>query len=99
MRKYVYRYLSLFLVFLCSAACQAQDTALLMVHFGTTYDETREKTIDAINEKAVKTFPQYRVCEAYTSRIVMKRLAERGIKKETPIDALLKSLSGMELKD
>ena len=24
MRKYVYRYLSLFLVFLCSAACQAQ---------------------------------------------------------------------------
>ena len=88
--KYVYYYISLFLVFLCSVPCWAQDTALLMVHFGTTYDETRAKTIDAINEKAVKTFPQMKVREAYTSRIVMKRLAQRGIKKDTPIDALLR---------
>lgn len=88
--KYVYYYISLFLVFLCPALCWAQDTALLMVHFGTTYDETRAKTIDAINEKAVKAFPQLKVREAYTSRIVMKRLAQRGIKKDTPIDALLR---------
>ena len=88
--KYVYYYISLFLVLLCPAPCWAQDTALLMVHFGTTYDETRAKTIDAINEKAVKAFPQMKVREAYTSRIVMKRLAQRGIKKDTPIDALLR---------
>ena len=88
--KYVYYYISLFLVLLCSAPCWAQDTALLMVHFGTTYDETRAKTIDAINEKAVKAFPQLKVREAYTSRIVMKRLAQRGIRKDTPVDALLK---------
>lgn len=75
---------------LCSAPCWAQDTALLMVHFGTTYDETRAKTIDAINEKAVKAFPQLKVREAYTSRIVMKHLAQRGIRKDTPVDALLK---------
>ena len=87
--KYVY-YISLFLVFLCPALCWAQDTALLMVHFGTTYDETRAKTIDAINEKAVKAFPQMKVREVYTSRIVMKRLAQRGIRKDTPIDALLR---------
>ena len=88
--KYVYYYISLFLVLLRSAPCWAQDTALLMVHFGTTYDETRAKTIDAINEKAVKAFPQLKVREAYTSRIVMKRLAQRGIRKDTPVDALLK---------
>lgn len=88
--KYVYYYISLFLVLLCSAPCWAQDTALLMVHFGTTYDETRAKTIDAINEKAVKAFPQLKVREAYTSRIVMKHLAQRGIRKDTPVDALLK---------
>jgi len=91
--KYVYYYISLF-VFLCSATCWAQDTAsrqaLLMVHFGTTYDETRQQTIDAINEKAHTAFPQCLVREAYTSRIVMKRLAQRGIKKETPTDALLR---------
>lgn len=88
--KYVYYYISLFLVFLCPALCWAQDTALLMAHFGTTYDETRAKTIDAINEKAVKAFPEMKVREAYTSRIVMRRLAQRSIRKDTPIDALLR---------
>jgi sirohydrochlorin cobaltochelatase len=61
-----------------------------MVHFGTTYNETRQKTIDAINEKARTAFPQMKVSEAYTSRIVMNRLSKRGIKKDTPIDALLR---------
>ena len=41
---------------LCTASVRAQDfsseRALLMVHFGTTYDATRQKTIDAINRKA-----------------------------------------------
>lgn len=65
MRKYVYCFLSSILVFLCSATCQAQDTALLMVHFGTTYDETRAKTIDALLKlrsegiKKVKIQPTY----------------------------------------
>ena len=52
------------MVLLCSANCRAQDTALLMVYFGTTYDETRAKTIDAINEKATQAFPQMKVREA-----------------------------------
>jgi len=88
--KYVYYYISLFVVLLCSAACRAQDTSLLMVHFGTTYDDTRQKTIEAINEKVRTAFPDMTVREAYTSRIVMKRLAQRGIKKDTPTDALLR---------
>ena len=92
--NHVYYYISLFLVLLCSAFCRAQDTvskqALLMVHFGTTYNETRQKTIDAINEKVCTTFPQMAVREAWTSRIVMKRLNQRGVKKDTPTDALLR---------
>ena len=87
--KYVYYYISL-LVFLCSASCRAQDTSLLMVHFGTTYDDTRQKTINAINEKARKEFPDMIVREAYTSRIVMNRLAKQGIRKDTPTEALLR---------
>ncbi|MBR2151322.1 MAG: sirohydrochlorin cobaltochelatase [Prevotella sp.] len=82
------------LVFLCATSCRAQETfskqGLLMVHFGTTYDDTRQKTIDAINEKAHEAFPQLTLREAYTSHIVMKRLAKRGISKDTPVDALLK---------
>lgn len=93
MTKYVY-YISCFLMFLCAATCRAQDIssdeALLMVHFGTTYDDTRQKTIDAINQKAREAFPGKIVREAYTSRIVMKRLAQRGIQKDSPVDALLR---------
>jgi len=88
--KYVYYYISLLMVLLCSALCRAQDTSLLMVHFGTTYDDTRRNTIDAINEKAHKAFPTMTVREAYTSRIVISRLAKRGIRKDTPTEALLR---------
>jgi len=64
--------------------------ALLMVHFGTTYDETRALTIDAINAKAKAAFPELEVHEAYTSRIVIRKLGERGTVKLNPLDALLK---------
>ncbi|WP_301710654.1 sirohydrochlorin cobaltochelatase [uncultured Duncaniella sp.] len=64
--------------------------AILMVHFGTTFDDTRALTIDAINEKARQTFPGIRIEEAYTSRIIINRLEKRGIKKSTPQEALLR---------
>lgn len=63
--------------------------ALLMVHFGTTYDDTRALTIDAINQKAKETFSGLEIREAYTSRIVTRRLKARGIEKQDPITALL----------
>lgn len=64
--------------------------ALLMVHFGTTYNDTRSKTIDAINKKAKAMFPQLEVRESYTSRIIMRRLKARGIQKESPLEAMLR---------
>lgn len=42
--------------------------ALLMVHFGTTHDDTRVLTIETINKKAAQAFPGIEVREAYTSR-------------------------------
>lgn len=64
--------------------------ALLMVHFGTTYDDTRAKTIDVINEKARKTFPRLEVRESYSSRIIIRRLKTRGIIKDTPLQAMMR---------
>lgn len=64
--------------------------ALLMVHFGTTYDNTRALTIDAIHAKAKETFTGMEIREAYTSRIVMRRLKTRGIEKLNPTEALEK---------
>ena len=69
---------------------QDEKAALLMVHFGTTYDETRSKTIDAINQKAKTLFPLLEVRESYTSRIIMRRLKARGIQKESPLEAMLR---------
>lgn len=62
--------------------------ALLMVHFGTTHDDTRALTIDAINAKAKEAFPDLEVREAYTSRIVKYRLAKKGVIKKNPVEAL-----------
>lgn len=68
---------------------QGQDkVAILMVHFGTTHDDTRALTIDAMNKKAKAEFPNVEQREAYTARIVIKRLGERGIEKQKPLDVL-----------
>lgn len=85
-----------FLMHICFVSMGSNGTkdedksALLMVHFGTTFDDTRAATIDAINEKAKNEFPEMKVVEAYTSRIIISRLAKRGIVKPTPREALLK---------
>lgn len=67
---------------------ESDKVAILMVHFGTTHDDTRALTIEAINNKVKETFNEWDFFEAYTSRIVIKRLAERGIYKKTPAQML-----------
>lgn len=74
---------------LSALAQPVEKTALLMVHFGTTYDETRTQTIDAINAKVREAFPELTFQEAWTSRIVIRKLKARGIEKPTPLEALL----------
>ena len=60
-----------------------EKAALLMVHFGTTHDDTRAQTIDAVNAQAHKAFPDLEFREAYTSRIIIRRLKARGIAAPT----------------
>ena len=67
---------------------KGDKAALLMVYFGTTHDDTRALTIDAMTRKVKETFPMVEVREAFTSRIVLYRLAKRGIAKKNPIEAL-----------
>lgn len=49
--------------------------AVLMVYFGTTHANTRAKTINALNNKAKKTF-DVDIKEAWTSRIIVRSLKE-----------------------
>ena len=64
--------------------------AILMVHFGTSHEDTRELTIDAINNKVKATFQELEFREAYTSRMIIRKLNEQGTVKLNPLDALLK---------
>lgn len=67
---------------------KGEKGAILMVHFGTTHDDTRQATIDMINNKAKNQFVGIEVREAWTSRIIMKRLKERGVTKQNPKETL-----------
>ena len=65
--------------------------ALLVISFGTSYKETREKTIEAIENKLRETFSEYDFYRAFTSRMIIKKLKNRdGLLVDTPLEALEK---------
>lgn len=51
--------------------------AILVVSFGTSYEETREKTIGAIERDIQAAYPDYEVRRAFTSGMILKVLAKR----------------------
>lgn len=53
--------------------------AIVVAHFGTSHDDTREKTIDIINKKLKKEFEKLDFFQVYTSRIINKILSKRGV--------------------
>lgn len=50
---------------------------ILVVSFGTSYKETREKTIDAFEKAVAERFPDWEVRRAFTSKMIIKKLKER----------------------
>lgn len=51
--------------------------AILVVSFGTTYADARKACIESVEDRMRAAFPGYEVRRAFTSRMVMRRLAER----------------------
>lgn len=65
--------------------------AILVVSFGTSYPETRKKTIEACENKIRKTFDEYDVFRAFTSNMIIKKLANRDkIYIDNPVESLQK---------
>ena len=78
---------------LCVAGCgkkdDAEKTAILVVSFGTSYNDSREVTIGAIEEAIKKAFPDYDVRRAFTSQIIIDKLKERdGLEIDNVEEAL-----------
>ena len=62
--------------------------ALLVVSFGTRYEETRKKTIEAIEEDMKMVFPDRAFYRAWTSGRIIRSLAQTGYPVETMEEAL-----------
>ncbi len=62
--------------------------ALLVISFGTTFNDTREKTIDRIEEDLRKAFPDRKFYRAWTSGFIRKKLLSRdGTEIDGPEEA------------
>lgn len=48
--------------------------AILVVSFGTSFPDTRKRTIEAIEKDIADAYPGYRVYRAWTSKMIMKKL-------------------------
>ena len=63
-------------------------TAILVLAFGTTYAETRARTIEAVEADLRTAFPEMPLFEAYTSHIIIRRVREKeSLVKWTPEEA------------
>ena len=70
------------------------EKEVLVVSFGTTFAETRQKTIGAIEDTAEKAFPGYAVRRCFTSSMIRSRLAKRdGIVIDGPEEALQRAVN------
>ena len=52
-------------------------TAILVVSFGTSYNDSRDKTIGAVENAIAEAYPQYDVRRAFTSQIIIDKLKSR----------------------
>lgn len=62
------------------AGCAAKPAAkpvLLAVSFGTSYNDSRDVTIGAIENALQAAYPEYEVRRAFTSQIIIDKLKER----------------------
>lgn len=67
----------------------ADKDAIVVMTFGTTFADNRAKTIDATIEGIKAAHPGVKVVTAYTSHIIIDRVAaNEGIKYPTPEEAL-----------
>lgn len=65
---------------------------LLAVSFGTSFADTREKTIGAIERRIAERYPDCTVKRCFTSRMIRKKLLERdGLKIDSPEEAMQKA--------
>ena len=65
------------------------DKVIMVVSFGTSYNDSREATIGAIETAIADAYPEYEVRRAFTSQIIIDKLKERdGLEIDNVEEAL-----------
>lgn len=65
--------------------------AVLVVSFGTSYHETRKKTIEACEQKISENLKGYDFYRAFTSNMIIRKLKKRdNMLVDNPVEALQK---------
>ena len=65
------------------------ENELLVVSFGTSYNDNRRLTVGAIEEAMEKAFPEYSVRRGFTSQIIIDHVMSRdGVKIDNVTEAL-----------
>lgn len=62
--------------------------AILVVSFGTSHEDSRKKTIEAIEQKIAEEFKEYKIYRAFTSKMIIKKLEKSGLHIMTVEEAL-----------
>lgn len=80
-------------------AIEGQKPVMLAVSFGTSYNETRAKTIDVIEDTLQAAYPEYEVRRAFTAQIVIDILEERDGHEIDNIEEAMERLIADGVKD
>ena len=68
---------------------EGQKPVMLVVSFGTSYNDSREKTIGAVEAALQEAYPNYEVRRAFTAQTIIDILKERdGIETENVTEAM-----------
>lgn len=54
-----------------------KDQAIMVVSFGTSYNDSRKETICAVEDAVAKAFPDYDVRRAFTAQIIIDKVKDR----------------------
>ena len=83
---------SLMLVGIVGCSPDVNKQALLVVSFGTSYQDTREKTLDATQKVFEEEFASYDVYRAFTAQTIIDILEERDNIKVNNVEEALEAL-------
>ena len=71
-----------------------EKKAILVVSFGTSHENTRAVTIDAIESEIASAFPGFAIYRAWTSGMIIRKILKRDhVKIFTVIEAMEQMLA------